>query len=386
MQTRGYLQRNQADMVEQLNEEDWARLRRNYDHALLDAVREHLESGSSAELDAELLRLSGPFDAGQVNRLLEELTDLGQLSKKQVSVCPVSGCNHLLDNDDIENQLCPSCHTDFRETGEAPLTETRFYLRGPLSRSVPWLITIHGMNTRAPWQEDFSWRVANKFRYHAPVLIFKYGVWQYRVLLERQHQKLVKRLGERIRAAIEHARKNGITEPPDMLVHSFGSLLFSYLLNHSDFKDLKFGRVIVAGGVVKPDFPWSDFINSGRIETVLNHCSKKDGIVKFAEFFIPNSGPFGNFGSLDKKVFNVREKAYGHSSYFISENLEQNLKKGGLWDIFLRFPIPNFPVDWPGYVPSEKWANKHVILRTVTRMIVIFLPAIALIVIMLALF
>lgn len=372
-------------MVEQLNDDDWARLHESYDHTLLNAVREQLESGSSAEIDAELLRLSGPFDAGEVNRLLEELAGLGQLSKRQVFICPVPECNNLLDSDDLENELCPRCNTDFKETGESPLEQTRFFLRGPLSRSVPWLITVHGMNTRAPWQEEFSWRVANKFRYHAPVLIFKYGVWQYRVLLETQHKKLVKQLGERIRSAIEHARENGIAEAPDILVHSFGSLLFSYLLNHNDFKDLQFGRVIVAAGVVKPDFPWSDFINSGRIEAVLNHCSKNDGIVNCAEFFIPNSGPFGNFGSLDKKVFNVREENYGHSSYFIPKNLEQNLKKDGLWDVFLRYPIPNLPSVLPRYIPSKKWANKNVILRTVTRMTVILLPAIVLIALVLVL-
>jgi hypothetical protein len=372
-------------MVEQLNNGDWARLYESNDHTILNVIRKQLESGSSAEIDAKLLSLEGSYDVEEINRLLEQLTDLGQISKRQVSICPTPDCNNLLDNDDLENKICPRCNTDFRETGETPLKQTRFFLRGPLSRSVPWLIAIHGMNTRASWQEEFSWRVSNKFRYHAPVLIFKYGVWQYRVLLEVQHRKLVKQLGDRIRLAIKHASENGIIDSPDILVHSFGSLLFSYLLNNTDYKDLKFGRIIVVGGIVKPDFPWSDFIDSGRIDTVLNHCSKNDKTVKFAEFFIPNSGPIGNFGSLDKKVFNVLEEDYDHSSYFIPEILEQNLKKDGTWDVFLRYPVKNLSNVLPRYIPSKKWLNKHVLLRSITRSTVILLPAIILIILILVL-
>jgi hypothetical protein len=138
------------------------------------------------------------------------------------------------------------------------------------------MIVVHGMNTRAPWQEDFSWLVANKLKYAAPVLIHKYGWATIDVLVVRRHRQLARTLGARIRRAVEYARARGLTDAPDVLVHSFGSRLFSLIMNDEAFSDLNFGRVITAGSIIPPDFNWRSLIDEGRVEAVLNHMGGRD--------------------------------------------------------------------------------------------------------------
>src|ERR1035437_9530450 len=54
----------------------------------------------------------------------------------------------------------------------------------------------------------------------------------------------------RIRKAMNHAHAERIKEPPDIVIHSFGSHLFTILLGMKEFSDLKFGRVISVGSVL----------------------------------------------------------------------------------------------------------------------------------------
>jgi hypothetical protein len=355
-------------MGKQLSSVDWTKISEDYGNDLVQEVRKRLESGTSPEINPNFFA-SGSSEATKVTQLFDRLVDDGLLTRKEVNVCPTPGCENVLDEEISE---CSKCGVDYHQTGDEPQRQRRYIvslLNG--SRDVPWLIAIHGMNTDGQWQEEFSWRVANKFWYHAPVLIFKYGLVRYRVLFQFFHKIFTRRLGEKISAAIEHARQNGISEPPDIVVHSFGSLLFSYLLASEDFKDLKFGRVIVCGGVVCPDFKWSDFIAANRIEAVLNHFSKKDYVVRLAQFAIPKSGPLGAVGSSDSKVFNVREELYGHSTYFEVSELAKNLDRGGVWDIFLKYPLDNIKDAIPVYQKKPKWIRFYGVVRYTTRLLVI---------------
>jgi hypothetical protein len=357
-------------MGKQLSSVDWAKLIEGHDEALVNEVKKRLESGRATEINPNFL-VTDTSDVNSVKQLLNQLVELGVISKKQVRVCPVAGCGNILEDEEID--ICPRCNTDYRQTGDEPYEEIKFLITGNISRDVPWLIAVHGMNTDGKWQEEFSWRIANKFWYHAPVLIFKYGLIRYRVLFSFFHKVFTRRLGEKISAAIEHARQNGINEPPDIVVHSFGSLLFSYLLTHDDFKNLKFGRVIVCGGIISPDFNWSHFIATNQIEAVLNHCSKKDYVVQFAQFTIPTSGPLGAVGSSDPKVLNVREETYGHSTYFDSSELARNLGREGVWDIFLKYPLNNLEGVMPLYREGVKWNKAYKVVSFTTRIVVILI-------------
>jgi hypothetical protein len=240
-----------------------------------------------------------------------------------------------------------------------------------ISRSVPWLIAIHGFNTRGPWQEDFSWRIAKRFKYHAPVLIYKYGLVRLGVLFRWRHRMLARRLGQQIRNAVDHARENQIEEPPDIVIHSFGSQLFRLVLDLADYSDLRFGRVIAVGSVIRPDFDWSSHIRNGRIEAVLDQCGGSDRAVPFAQFTIPGTRPGGRYGFTDPAVINVRNSEYGHSTAFTEVELARNLARGGLWDRFLREPLATFS-DQTKFVPNA-WSPAHGLIRWFVHACVIML-------------
>lgn len=238
--------------------------------------------------------------------------------------------------------MCPGCHVDYQEEGVEVLVEYFYRLEGGNSRDIRWVIVIHGMNSRAPWQEEFSWQIANRLRYSAPVLIYKYGWATVDVLIAPLHRRLARQLGERIRIAIEQATDSQRPSSPDIIAHSFGTRLFSLILEDPNFENLKFGRVITAGSIVRPDFDWGRHVSEGRVEAVLNHVGAKDMAVPFSQYTIPGAGPGGTVGYAAKEVLNVRNDNFGHSDFFVPENLRVLISNDGLWHRFLTRPLAHF--------------------------------------------
>jgi hypothetical protein len=173
------------------------------------------------------------------------------------------------------------------------------------------------------------------------------------------------------RALQPFPRQNQIEEPPDIVIHSFGSQLFRLLLEMPGSSDLRFGRVIAVGSVIRPDFDWSSYLRNGRIEAVLCQCGARDWVVPFAQYFMPNSGPGGRHGFIDPAVINVRNGQYGHSTALTEGELAQNLARGGSWDRFLREPLATFS-DPARFEPSV-WSPASVVIRQFTRVSAILL-------------
>lgn len=277
-----------------------------------------------------------------LQEFLDEQVAAGLLQRVEARLCPKPSCKRPLDQGMIANGQCPYCHLLFRQEGEEPLREQRYRILGQSGRDIRWMIVVHGMKTRAAWQEDLSWLIAHKLKYSAPVLIYKYGWATVDVLVTRRHQTLARELGERIRTAVDYAKQSGIETAPDILVHSFGSRLFSLVLTDPRFTELRFGRVITAGSIIRPDFPWKTHINSGQIEAVLNHVGGKDGTVKAAQFCIPGTGPSGRTGFVDAAAINAYSPSFGHSDCLTQSHLRQALASGGLWDRYLTQPAGLF--------------------------------------------
>ncbi|MGR3413313.1 MAG: hypothetical protein ACU0GE_16660 [Pseudooceanicola nanhaiensis] len=329
--------------------------------------RQHV--GDGLEFSAEsFLRTVGDTPTDDSFELwLKEKVSQGELVTLEAWRCPVEGCGRVIDKNEIDANVCPKCGADFQEYGEDPISQTRYRAKGESSRDIYWMIVIHGMNTRGAWQEELSWRLANKFRYSAPVLIYKYGWVTTDVLLKRCHQSLVDKLGIRIREAIRFAKEHNNDHCPDVIVHSFGSQLFALLLESEKFSDLKFGRVITVGSIIPPDFVWSKHINSGKIEAVLNHVGRKDVPVRSAQFFIPGTGPSGHKGFTDSACINVPEQSYGHSGAFEPSQLKKNLGTGGLWEQFLQNPLNHFKPSTAFHL--EEWKPFCVLVRCAGRFI-----------------
>lgn len=234
----------------------------------------------------------------------DDLVASGAVQKIETFRCPC--CDHVFAAGSVKPITdCPGCHINYLEEGEEAIRELFYRFPGEKSRDIRWMIVIHGMNSRAPWQEEFSWQIANRQRYSAPVLIYKYGWATIEVLLKPLHRRLARQLGMRIRIAIDQAKQSQHPSMPDIIAHSFGTRLFSLVLEDPEFDDLKFGRVITAGSIVRPDFDWYTLIAEGRLEAILNHVAAQDGAVPFAEYTIPGSGPGGQKGYASKKSINV---------------------------------------------------------------------------------
>jgi len=282
-------------------------------------------------------------------------------------LCPNSDCREILDHGMLTGGECAHCGLEFALEDEKPIASVRYRIVGKPSRDIPWMIVVHGFNTRGPWQEDLSWLIANKLRYAAPVLIYKYGWATIDVLSRPLQDRHVKSLGCRMRKAIAYAKARGLVEKPDIVAHSFGTHLFTQVLKDPEFKDLKFGRVITVGSIVRPDFDWSALAENDRFDAVLNHMGGKDLPVLFAQYFIPGTGPGARHGYLDNYAVNHLDAEFDHSEALRSERLKEQLRDGGLWERFLTQPEGNF-------VPENehrqtKWGAAWVGFRAVTRLI-----------------
>ena len=323
------------------------------DPALVTELTVVIADGAVPELDPVELAQTGKagWTIQRLEAALEALTTEGVLTPVEKHLCPVPTCRQPISPEDIASGLCPHCATDFRTLEVAkPIVRTVYRHGGPISRDLQWAIVIHGMNTLGPWQEELSWRLALKLRYSAPVLIYKYGKYRVGVLFRAAHRAAVRRLGARIANSVALAVASNRTRPPDVILHSFATLLFAKLLDEPMFRDLRFGRVILAGSIVRPDYNWHRHIDAGRVEAILNHCGSKDHIVDLAAFAIPDTGPSGRIGSLDPVVLSVRAEGYDHSTFFKDRGLNESLAPGGLWDRFLRVPVAT--------LQPEKWISR----------------------------
>nr|WP_288355098.1 hypothetical protein [uncultured Pseudomonas sp.] len=307
---------------------------------------------------------AAPDDVG-LKIFLDGLVGATSAERHEVYRCPMAPCARLLPAG-MANTVCPFCQADFEQEGVRAEVEPVYRLVGEGSRDIRWLIVIHGMNSRAKWQEAFSWEIANRLSYSAPVLIYKYGWATIDVFARWLHDRLARRLGERMRIAIAEAQKSRLPDRPDIIAHSFGTLLLSRVLENPEFADLKFGRIITAASIVRPDFDWDRLIAQGRVEAVLNHVGGQDRAVPFAQYAIPGAGPGGKVGYLAASTLNVRAEEYGHSGFFLPENLGAAISRHGLWQAFLTRPLARFrPVG--AFVAEADWRPAPLVVRMCTR-------------------
>ena len=342
-------------------------------------IARRLEQGDGLEFTVAQFAqaVSTAADEEALRNYLDQAVETGAVKKIDAFRCPMPECKKVLGPVGAPYSACPYCLTDYLEEGVEVLTETFYQLVGKTSRDIRWMIVVHGMNSRAKWQEEFSWQIANRLRYSAPILIYKYGWATIDVLIRWLHRKLAKRLGERVRIAIAQAESSQRPPRPDLIAHSFGTHLLSMVLSDPDFADIKFGRIITAGSIIRPDFDWDSLIENGRVEAVLNHVGGRDKPVLFAQFAIPGTGPSGRVGYTAKRVINVSAPTFEHSDYFLNENLRAQISDGGLWHNFLTHPLEHFMPE--GRLVPPPWKRAPHVVRFATRAVgyalfVVFAP------------
>jgi hypothetical protein len=285
--------------------------------------------------------------------LLDRLAADGWLVRTQRQRCP--NCDHQLDAATAAGAVCPECNEAFSQHGGV-VVETIYIRDIAPARVVDWVIAIHGMNTTGAWQESFSWLLSTTWGRSVPVAVYKYGIVLAGVIMAWRRNTLRDQLREKLAALRDEARAQGFTGNPDLIAHSFGTWLFGHLLERELTRPpqerLAFGRVILTGCVLRPDFDWQRLKDAGLVEDVLNHYGTADAVVPWAHATIHNAGPSGHRGFDGNEVLNIRAEGYGHSDLFLRDLAHSY---NVYWKPFLKLPRKEFDAIPNGADPTTTW-------------------------------
>jgi hypothetical protein len=323
---------------------DYVDLARRHPPDLVRQLEIQLGDGGSVEITADRLAAATRQTKAAALKLLVEAASRGWLVQETRRTC--SHCGSLLTPEDIASGLCPlDPQIAFGENGVRVLEQEVFRRDRPRTRDVQWILTLHGMNTRGTWQEAFNWLVSRSYGRMVPVAIYKYGIVRPGAFVGFLQQRHLNHLIARLQELTQEAAGGGFGSPPDVIAHSFGTWLLGHVLRNEKL-DLKVGRVILAGSVLRPDFPWKRLIDAGQVEAVLNHFGTRDNVARIAHYFVRDSGPSGRKGFDDPGAINVEASGFTHSQFFQKEEmirLFRNGKPKGLWHEFLTLPQSALP-------------------------------------------
>ncbi len=292
--------------------EYWTELSGNWSGSQIKALRIKSERRFNT---FKVSDLPPPQQLGE--ELLERFARDGWVEVKLSYHCPC--CPYELEADEESHANCPECREAFTQHGG--VEEVKVYERRlEQTRSVDWVVAIHGMNTTGAWQQEFNWLLGRTWGKSVPVAVYKYGIVRLGVLLPWRRKKFQNQLREKLARQSRQAKISGYSGKPDVIAHSFGTWLLGHLLRAEIGKNpeeqLRFGRIILTGCILRPDFDWKSVIEAGLVDDVLNHYGDKDSIVPMAQLTIWDSGPSGRIGFDGNEVINICEKGYGHSDLF----------------------------------------------------------------------
>lgn len=224
-------------------------------------------------------------------------------------------------------------------------------------RSPEVVLIVTGMGMRGELEDDLRRRVGQMFSPPVPVLVHRYGVARSGSLFRPCQQAATRRLAARLRELSDAGDVQ--SRPPDVIAHSFGAWLVGQALRQNP--DIRVGRIIMAGSVLRPDFDWHTIIDRGQAEAVLNHYGSRDLWAFVSEFFIPDSGPAGFRGFAGcSGVFNRPEPGFRHLTFFQSSHIDTVHRT--LWRPFLTQSADVLP-GLVGPDISQRWKPRRWLLR-----------------------
>lgn len=224
-------------------------------------------------------------------------------------------------------------------------------------RSPDIVLIVTGMGMRGELEENLRDRTGRMFSPPVPVLVHRYGVARSGSLFRPCQRVATRRLAARLRDLSDAGGPQPRTV--DVIAHSFGAWLVGQALRQNP--DVRVGRIIMAGSVLRPDFDWHTIIAGDQAEAVLNNYGSRDLWAFVSEFFIPDSGPAGFRGFIRcPAVFNRRERGFRHLTFFSSSHIE-NVHRT-LWQPFLTLPADQLPGLVGGDAP-QRWRPRPWLLR-----------------------
>lgn len=298
---------------------DWSALAYEFDPDLVGWCREKLDVPGHVELTPSLVASYTDCDEAEVDALLARLEQQSFVARETRFECPC--CAEGLDPEDAAGSICPHCGAAYVDCGRGVRATTVYVRDNRPGRSVPWVLVVHGMNTPGAWQERFAWLAATTYTAAVPVFVYKYGLVRVGVLFRRRQRYYVRQLARRI-ATLSEAYADRLGARPDVLAHSFGTWLVGRVMEANP--DLRIGRVVLTGSILRPDFDWQRLVARGQVEAVLNHFGTRDRPVRLAQYLIWDSGPSGRYGFDEESgVVNHGTRGLTHTGFFSDDVIGQ---------------------------------------------------------------
>lgn len=338
------------------------------DATIEERVLRWLRLADSVDLNAYTFGQLIGVDTNEAQRITEALAADGVFEQTEVFVCTGEECGIALSEASLAEQRCQTCGADLVE--HEPRREIRYRLERLRSRDVGWLIALHGIRTRAPWQEQLQWLTDRQFRRTVPFRNWKYGRIMFGALVPALQRRFVRRFLAEVNAAradLEDVLRAGAAPPPDVIAHSFGTWIVAHAL--ATDMNLRLGNVILVGSIIRPDWPWHGPIARGQVTAVLNYCGDRDPWVRFAEHFIADSGPSGTIGftGQDERLTSIRRPGGTHSSAFSPELLDSTFED--VWRPFLANRWADIDGTDHHLLGASQWSRAGVIWRAPTSLL-----------------
>lgn len=306
------------------DEQLWATIGAEASPACADWLRRRLLQPGLADLTVEELANTAGCSVAEAEHVLERATVAGMLTKRIATTCPC--CKQELAPDELDDSgLCPLCNRAFTDCDSGPQEQVHYLSEAEPGRSVPWVLVLHGMNTRGRWQEELAWLIASTYGRSVPVFIYKYGRVVTGVLLGWRRRWLIRDLARRIERLAGERQGDRLGSRPDVIAHSFGTWMLGHALASTDpeLANLAVGRIVLLGSILRPSFTWGDVFARRRAEAVLNHYGTADRWAGLGGYVIYDAGPSGRRGfdpvadtDNDQPAVNRQALGFGHSSFF----------------------------------------------------------------------
>jgi hypothetical protein len=225
---------------------------------------------------------------------------------------------------------------------------------GPLStatHSAREVFSLHGIRTRGTWQKEIV-PILSRAGFHPVPLDYGYFMaLQLAFFLSRRKQV------DWFRDEYVRQCSRVHCERPSIIAHSFGTYLIAAAIEK--YPQIHFDRIILTGSIIRPEFPWEEFISRGQVGAILNQHGGHDIWVRIVEWFVADAGPSGGRGfDSDVGIIQQNHPGFNHGDYFYDLNYISN------WIPFLGGSEPGLaPVKPPKRLPN--WRYRFTVLSCI---------------------
>ena len=206
------------------------------------------------------------------------------------------------------------------------------------------VITVHGIRTFGAWQE----RLRNLLLARSQgieVLTYRYGYFSSLAFLIPPLRWLTTLRFRRAFLQVAHQFPGARI---DIVAHSFGTHLVGWgLAGIPRAKRRPVHTIILAGSVLKPDFPWGEMLDDGSVHRVMNECGIHDSILVLNQLVVLFTGMAGRLGfnGMTSERFRNNWYTFGHSDYFLKNGLPHDQFMEKRWVPVLLSDMLAPPVD-----------------------------------------